>query len=704
MMVSIAAFFVIAMSLSQSFNAMSPRAYMNISKTTQLNLTLVNNQSSVDNLNVTSVTFMFSNVSDRWMYNTSLVNTSDNNQFNFSNNSFNTALLADGVYNITVNISNVSTISVLNESDVTCLGCGYNITIDNTNPSVTINTSLTPAGLPVVNGSNFSASKGNVSINVSIFDIRPTGVGVATVSGTDGLYVGNLFNISTVVFVFDNGTGAYFNLSSRGGPTTNNKSVENVSGVWTVNYNLSSLNEGRRGVVIYANDTHNNTAVVIFNFTIDKSVPNITLNTSTTPAGVPLLSGNNFSASKLNASFNVSAFDNVTGIDFLYFWFDNGTGKDFNITAANVSGVWTVNYNVSSLFEGMQGVRIVANDSANNLNESFFYNFTIDRTAPTITLATSSIGTDTAKVTVTTNESVSNCTFVSLVGGVGSGNFSVATAGTLTSYSKTFSGLTASTSYQVEVTCTDFVGYTVTGGTSWATTAAAAAASNGGGGSGGSSGGVSANVQGQVAKEIWTSINAGETAKVEVENGAIGVTEVSFSVPATVYGAWVQVAKKDSLPSTVSSFSGEVYRNLEISKGPALNKEGAFTDATVKFKVEKAWLAEKKLAKEAVALHHYENGVWSQLSTSVGEDDGTYVHYSAKTPGFSYFVIGQKSGAAVAEVPTEAPAVGAPTEEATPALGEPAMEGKSGSKTWLLLLLAAVVVVVAVVVYLKKRR
>ena len=595
MMVSIAAFFVIAMSLSQSFNAMSPRAYMNISKTTQLNLTLVNNQSSVDNLNVTSVTFMFSNVSDRWMYNTSLVNTSDNNQFNFSNNSFNTALLADGVYNITVNISNVSTISVLNESDVTCLGCGYNITIDNTNPSVTINTSTTPAGLVAVNGSNFSASKGNVSINVSIFDIRPTGVGVATVSGTDGLYVGNLFNISTVVFVFDNGTGADFNLSSRGSVNTDNKSVENVSGVWTVSYNLSSLFEGKQGVIIYANDTHNNTAAVIFNFTID-------------------------------------------------------------------------------------------------------------RTAPTITLATSSIGTDTAKVTATLNESVSNCTYISLVGGVGSGNFSVTTAGTLTSYSKTFSGLTASTSYQVEVTCTDFVGYTVTGGTSWATTAAAAAASNGGGGSGGSSGGVSANVQGQVAKEIWTSINAGETATVDVKNGALGVTEVSFSVPATVYGAWVQVAKKDSLPSTVSSFSGEVYRNLEISKGPALNKEGAFTDATVKFKVEKAWLAEKKLAKEAVALHHYENGVWSQLSTSVGEDDGTYVHYSAKTPGFSYFVIGQKSGAAVAEVPTEAPAVGAPTEEATPALGEPAMEGKSGSKTWLLLLLAAVVVVVAVVVYLKKRR
>src|SRR3989344_792013 len=276
MMVSIAAFFVIAMSLSQSFNAMSPRAYMNLSKTTQLNLTLILNET--DPHNVTNVTFMFLNVTSKWMYNTTFVNTSNNvtNGSFFYNNSFNTALLADGVYNISVNITNSSLAglnSALNESDASCLGCGYNITIDNTNPSVTINTSLTPAGLPVVNGSNFSASKGNVSINVSIFDIRPTGVGVATVSGTDGLYVGNLFNISTVVFVFDNGTGADFNLSSRGSANTDNKSVENVSGVWTVSYNLSSLFEGKQGVIIYANDTHNNTAAVIFNFTIDRTAP-----------------------------------------------------------------------------------------------------------------------------------------------------------------------------------------------------------------------------------------------------------------------------------------------------------------------------------------------------------------------------------------------------------------------------------------------
>ena len=157
---------------------------------------------------------------------------------------------------------------------------------------------------------------------------------------------------------------------------------------------------------------------------------------------------------------------------------------------------------------------------------------------------------------------------------------------------------------------------------------------------------------------------------------------------------------------TVSSFSGNVYKNIEIIKGPALNKEGSFTDAAIEFKVEKAWLAEKQLGKEAVALHRYVNGAWVELSTTVGEDDGTYVHYSAKTPGFSYFVIGEKSGAAAAAPEAEAVPVEAPTEEAAaeaPAEA-PVMDEKSLSKTWVVALLAALVVVVAVVVYLRKKR
>ena len=317
-----------------------------------LNVSFIANGTT--NSTLTNVTLMFSNITDAYMYNTTIFNTSANQTY-FQNTSFDIGLLADGVYNLSVNYTNSSSDSGQNISSAFS---GNNITIDNTRPNITINLSSAASGIPVLDGSNFSASKLNVSFNASVFDFRP-------VSANDGLYSQNLFNISTVFLQFSNGTGSEFNVTA-----------DNRSGIWVVNYNVSSLAERKVSVRVYANDTFNNTnATTTINFTVDRTFPNVTLNTSSTPAGIPLEVGSNFSASKYNVSFNASVFDNVTGIYIVYFWFDNGTGNDFNITATNVSGEWTANYNVSSLFEGKQGVRVVANDSAGNINESFFFQF-----------------------------------------------------------------------------------------------------------------------------------------------------------------------------------------------------------------------------------------------------------------------------------------------------------------------------------------
>ncbi|MBI4009565.1 MAG: PGF-pre-PGF domain-containing protein, partial [Candidatus Aenigmarchaeota archaeon] len=541
-----------------------------------------------------------------------------------------------------------------------------NFTVDFTVPNVTINYNF-------ADNSNFSIRSNNQTFNASVFD--------------------NLTLVDTVYFWFDNGTGADVNITGT-----------NRSGQWSVSYNVSALAEGKQGVRIVANDTVNNVNSSYFiNFTVDLTSPNVTINLGT--ANNPTIQyGSNFTATTNNRTFNTSVFDGLTLVDTVYFWFDNATGNDFNVTGINNSGQWSVSYNVSSLYGGngdiTQTVRVMANDTLNNLNNSVFWNFTVDRTNPVVTASSSGVTSTAATLTATINESVNNCTY-SVTNGAGSGTM---TKSSSTSFTATLV-LLPSTDYVATLNCYDFVNNNGLSTTSF-TSSAAAAASTGGSGSGGSSGGISTSVQGSFEKKVWTSINAGETASVALKNGVMGVTEVSFSVPATVYGAWVNVAKKDSLPSSVSSFSGKVYRNLEISKGPALNKEGAYTDATVKFKVEKAWLAEKQLTKEAVALHHYDGSKWVELSTSVGEDDGTYVHYSAKTPSFSYFVIGEKSGAQAApaveqpvvEAPTEQPVVEAPAEA-------PAVAEKKGMSTGLLVaLLAVAVVVVAAVVYMRKRR
>ncbi|MBS3124625.1 PGF-pre-PGF domain-containing protein [Candidatus Woesearchaeota archaeon] len=159
-------------------------------------------------------------------------------------------------------------------------------------------------------------------------------------------------------------------------------------------------------------------------------------------------------------------------------------------------------------------------------------------------------------------------------------------------------------------------------------TTSTSSSSSGGGSAGGASGGVPVNVAGTFAQEVWTSINSGETATVEVANGAIGVTEISFAVDQTTFGAWVKVERIESLPATVSSFGGQVYKNVKITES---NVEKVLKDnkATIGFKVTKTWLSENKLSTNQVAMFRYVNNAWTELKTTLGEDDGTYVHYSA---------------------------------------------------------------------------
>jgi len=249
----------------------------------------------------------------------------------------------------------------------------------------------------------------------------------------------------------------------------------------------------------------------------------------------------------------------------------------------------------------------------------------------------------------------------------------------------------------------DYAGNLATATGSWTVTAA----SSGGGGGGGGGGGVSSGVATQFAKEVWTSINAGETAKVEVTNGAIGVTEVSFSVAETTYGAWVQVKKIDSLPSSVESFDNLAYRTLEITQQNV--QKVLQGSATVKFKVEKAWLSDNSVNAANVALFRFVDGDWASLPTTQGEDDGTYVHYSATTTGFSYFVIGESETAVVPEAMEEAAGTveevaEAPVEEAgaAEAAGE-TMVKKSNAVVWIVPLVVLLVVVGLLYWYWQRR-
>ncbi|MBI2665225.1 PGF-pre-PGF domain-containing protein, partial [Candidatus Woesearchaeota archaeon] len=228
----------------------------------------------------------------------------------------------------------------------------------------------------------------------------------------------------------------------------------------------------------------------------------------------------------------------------------------------------------------------------------------------------------------------------------------------------------------------------------------------GGGGPSGASGGISTGAAGKFAQETWTSINAGEIAAVKVENGEIGITEITFATEKTTYGAWVKVEKVENLPSSVPSFVGETYRNIKISHS---NIEKAIKgSATIQFKVEKSWLVDHKTSSDEVVLYRNIENKWVQLTTTVGEDDGTYVHYTAETPGFSYFVIGVAEGAVsgvakdVEDVSKDVVAAAEPAAEET--AGEQIISlGKNMKWKWLLPLIVAVIAAFALIwIYTKK--
>ena len=193
------------------------------------------------------------------------------------------------------------------------------------------------------NNSNYSIATNNVTF---------------TVRGND-----TTLTIQNILLSFDNASGTEFNVTAI-----------NLSGAWTVSYNVSSLAEGRHNVTIIANDTIGNLNVTgTLLFTVDFTGPSVRIDTR---------NGSNFSYNF--QQFNATVLDALLAVDSVVFNFSNATGTAFNRTAINMSGNWSLDLNVTSLVEGLQRMTVIANDSVDNYNRTAFIEFTVDRTAPNV--------------------------------------------------------------------------------------------------------------------------------------------------------------------------------------------------------------------------------------------------------------------------------------------------------------------------------
>ncbi len=679
--------------------------------------------------------------------NSSIANLTINSSLGQTNTVFMYVNCTDGSSNVNTTSSILDGINVTIDSIAPLIDfIGPNVTSENTfnvtNSSTTVNLNITSADAILgVYAVRFNISNASTGVDGRFYVAAVTGSGGNRSAWNASVNLTDLPDGEHRVTVFGNDTNANLNSTRvllarvdrtrpyivRINTTTHNTSdsTPNITVTFkdavyknatcnlfanNVSYNASNIVNGTATeLVVNATGLADGSYFFSLNCTDGSSNRNSTDSNEsagvniTIDTAVPLVSAFNvptvtFQRADFLVNVTVNESGNIRDARYVQYRLENGSNAGqilTNYTNGNLSlngsasEYWSVLVGIDVLVDGNYTLRINATDWLGNSNTTQTLTVSLDNSAPTISSFTcKDIGTGDAQSCT--------CTAADNSGSFGGGVTTViGTTDTGASGTKT-----------VGCTATDTAGNTRSDTTTFTVSSA-------GGSSGGSGGGSSSGVRDQFEKKVWTSINAGETASMIVENGVIGVSEVSFTVSDTARGAWVQVRKATTMPSSVADFAAKAYSTIEMTQLNVADKVQG--DVTVKFKVDKAWLTSNEVKKNEVALFRHVDGAWVKLGTTVGEDDGTYVHYTAKTPGFSYFVIGQttSSPSAVAEeagAEEEVPPAVTGGEVAPPAVEEVAAEeapveepADSGNLLWVVPVLAVIVLAVVLYWYWKRR-
>jgi hypothetical protein len=123
-------------------------------------------------------------------------------------------------------------------------------------------------------------------------------------------------------------------------------------------------------------------------------------------------------------------------------------------------------------------------------------------------------------------------------------------------------------------------------------------------------------------------------AEISIRNLEEKPPEVSVPPPAA---AITEPVQDSPTPPRTQQREVKVYQYLEINKTNIENNE--IEDATITFRVEKAWVINNEINTSTVVLSRFDNESWEDLPTTMaGEEEEDYV-YEAVTPGFSVFVV-----------------------------------------------------------------
>lgn len=331
------------------------------------------------------------------------------------------------------------------------------------------------------------------------------------------------------------------------------------------------------------------------------------------------------------------------------FTFDYGYGYGYVSGYGTGSGelkyniTWT--FNTSEPADGNYTASLKAEAGSVTFKSATDATFTVDRTYPTrsVSVTPSEIyAGDSVLISCSSSDD----------SGIASTSLTVEDpAGTAVSAScgASFSSTSEAGTYTVTYSATDNKGNTASTSTSFIALSKSAGGSD-----------TTATVpptQGQT----WIEATPDVPLVMTITEEDIPFEEITLEVNTKATDVRISVTKLDAKPAEiVQEVAGTVYKYISVTK-QNIDDENVKA-AAINFKVEKSWLSDNSIDKADIVLNRFTTQ-WDELDTSIASENDQYVHYSAVTPGFSYFTISAK--AVVEELPAENVTEEAPAENVT---------------------------------------
>ena len=124
-------------------------------------------------------------------------------------------------------------------------------------------------------------------------------------------------------------------------------------------------------------------------------------------------------------------------------------------------------------------------------------------------------------------------------------------------------------------------------------------------------------------------------ANVGGDSAVSSVTVTGMNVNDVIVTGNQPTGLPDGVPPADPDADPDAFQYIELESARA----GSITGATISFEVPVSWLEEHGLTTTDIVMDRFSDGQWTELPTTLNEVENGIAHYSAETPGFSFFSI-----------------------------------------------------------------